>query len=49
MIPLIVETGDRTGNAFRRIEVKPQAELRKELPWLNLKGYAQKEYADFLD
>ena len=49
MIPLIVETGDRTGNAFRRIEIKPQAGLSKELPWLNLKNYAQKEYADFLD
>ena len=49
MIPLIVETGDRTGNALRRIEVTPQPGLTKKLPWLSLKGYAQKEYADFLD
>lgn len=49
MIPLIVETGDRTSNVFRRIEVKPQVALTRDLPWLTLKGYAQKEYADFLD
>lgn len=49
MIPLIVETGDRAGTFFRRIEVKPLATLSKELPWQNLKGYAQKEYSDFLD
>jgi len=49
MIPLLVETGDRAGTYFRRIEVKQQASLVKNLPWQNLKGYAQKEYADFLD
>jgi hypothetical protein len=49
MLPLIVETGDRTSDALRRIEVKPQAGLTRELPWLSLKGYEQKENADFLD
>lgn len=49
MIPLLVESGDRNGSFFQRIEVKPQAEPAKALPWQNLKGYAQKEYADFLD
>lgn len=49
MIPLIAETGDRAGTFFKRIEVKPQAVLAKLLPWEDLQGYAQKEYADFLD
>lgn len=49
MIPLFVESGDRAGTFYRRMEVKPQAALSKELPWQKLKGYAQKEYSDFLD
>ncbi|MBI3479669.1 MAG: hypothetical protein HY016_04825 [Nitrosomonadales bacterium] len=49
MIPLIAETGDRAGTFFRRMEVKPQAALAKHMPWEKLQGYAQKEYADFLD
>lgn len=49
MIPLTIETGDKAGTFFRRIEVKPQAHLTGDLPWQNLKGYAQKEYSDFLD
>lgn len=49
MIPLIAETGDRAGTFFRRVEVKPLATADKNLPWKNLRGYAQKEYADFLD
>ncbi|MBY0428230.1 MAG: hypothetical protein K2Q32_03325 [Alphaproteobacteria bacterium] len=49
MIPLIAETGDRAGTFFRRMEVKSQADLVKHLPWEKLQGYAQKEYADFLD
>lgn len=49
MIPLIVETGDKAGTFFRRVEVKPQVNLTKDLPWQNLKAYAQKEYSDFLD
>lgn len=49
MIPLVVESGTRSGSVFRRIEVKPQAVLARTLPWQNLNGYAQKEYADFLD
>ncbi len=49
MIPLLVESGDRKGSFFQSIEVKPQAGLRRTLPWQGLQGYAQKEYADFLD
>lgn len=48
-IPLIVESGDRAGSFYRRIEVKPLAGLSKDLPWLKVKGFAQKEYSDFLD
>lgn len=48
-IPLIIESGDKAGTFFRRVEVKLQAPLSTKLPWQNLKGYAQKEYADFLD
>ncbi|WP_223827299.1 hypothetical protein [Undibacterium oligocarboniphilum] len=48
-IPLIVESGDKAGTFFRRMEVRLQNTLRGDLPWLNTKGYAQKEYADFLD
>ncbi|WP_246860566.1 hypothetical protein [Noviherbaspirillum sp. UKPF54] len=49
MIPLVVESGDRQGRFFQRIEVKPRAALATVLPWKGLQGYAQKEYADFLD
>lgn len=48
-IPLVVESGNRNGSVFRRIEITPQAGLASILPWQNLNGYAQKEYADFLD
>lgn len=48
-IPLIIESGDKAGTFFRRVEVKLQSPLSTKLPWQNLKGYAQKEYADFLD
>lgn len=49
MIPLLVERGERNGSFFQRIEVKPRAQLERALPWQGLDGYAQKEYADFLD
>ncbi len=48
-IPLVVETGDQAGSFYRRIDVKPLATLSKDLPWLKTKGFAQKEYSDFLD
>jgi hypothetical protein len=49
MIPLVIETGNRQETFFQRIEAEPQSKLVAALPWLDLKGYAQKEYADFLD
>lgn len=48
-IPLIIESGDKAGTFYRRVEVTILAGLSRTLPWKNLKSYAQKEYADFLD
>lgn len=48
-IPLIMESGDKVSTFYRRVEVKPQTSLSRDLPWQNLKSYAQKEYSDFLD
>lgn len=49
MVPLVMETGDRNETFFQRIEVKVLPNLSVSLPWQNLKGFAQKEYTDFLD
>lgn len=49
MVPLVVETGDRAGTFFERVAVKPLPALARSLPWTGLKGYAQREYSDFLD
>ncbi|MFD2273697.1 hypothetical protein ACFS07_28800 [Undibacterium arcticum] len=38
MIPLVVETGDRAGTTFRRIEVKPQASLAKNFAMAEPEG-----------
>ena len=48
-IPLIIESGDNAATFYQRVEVTPQASTTSALPWKNLQGYAQKEYADFLD
>lgn len=48
-IPLLVEKVDSRGRYVQRMEVKVQPGLAKSLPWERVKGYAQKEYADFLD
>lgn len=49
MVPLIVETGDRAGTFFERVTIRPLPTLAKSLPWTKTKGYAQREYSDFLD
>jgi hypothetical protein len=49
MVPLVVETGDRAGTFFEQVTVKPLPTLAKSVPWAQLKGYAQREYSDFLD
>jgi len=48
-IPLVIESGDRAGTYFNRLELTVQPQLTRELPWQKLKGYARREYADFLD
>ncbi len=48
-IPLIVESGDKAGQFYQRVEVQIADKTQVQLPWTNLKGYIQKEYADFLD
>lgn len=48
-IPLVIESGDQAATIFHRVEVQPQATLASALPWQQLKGYAQRDYGDFLD
>ena len=48
-IPLLIERVESSGRYLERVEIKVQPALAKSLPWDGLKGYAQKEYADFLD
>lgn len=48
-IPLLIESGDKAGRVLNRMEISPLASLRRDLPWQKLKGFGQKEYADFLD
>ncbi|MDO8303652.1 MAG: hypothetical protein Q7T18_10465 [Sedimentisphaerales bacterium] len=48
-IPLIIESGDKAAMFYQRVDVTPQASVSLALPWKNLQGFAQKEYADFLD
>lgn len=48
-IPLLIERVESSGRYLERVEIKVQPSLAKSLPWEGLKGYAQKEYADFLD
>lgn len=48
-IPLIIESGDKANNFYRKVEITVQASTGRALPWANLKGYGQREYSDFLD
>ncbi|GAA4033470.1 hypothetical protein [Actimicrobium antarcticum] len=48
-IALTIESGDRAGTFYRRVDVMPQVSAAGELPWNQTKGYSQKEYSDFLD
>ncbi|HEX8405999.1 MAG TPA: hypothetical protein VF670_15355 [Duganella sp.] len=47
-IPLTIESGDKAGTFYRRVDVTPHAGAA-EAPWKKLQGYAQREYSDFLD
>ena len=48
-LPLVIESGDKAGTFYYRTELKVAAGLTRDLPWQKLKGYAQREYADYLD
>ncbi|WP_338764244.1 hypothetical protein [Massilia sp. METH4] len=48
-IPLVIESGDKAGTVYYRTELKVAGNLTRDLPWQKLKGYAQREYADYLD
>jgi len=48
-IPLVIESGDKAGTFFNRLALTVQPQLSSDLPWQKLKGYARREYADFLD
>lgn len=49
LIPREIETGKNDGSIFRKVSIKVNPALSSRLPWLDIKGYAQKEYSDFLD
>jgi hypothetical protein len=48
-IPLQIESGDKAGTFYRRVDITPAARLRSTLPWHDQGDYARREYADFLD
>lgn len=48
-VPLVIESGDQAATIFHRIEVQAQPAAATALPWQQLKGYAQRDYGDFLD
>jgi hypothetical protein len=49
LIPREIETGKDDGSIFRKVSIKVNSTEIAKLPWLNTKGYVQKEYSDFLD
>lgn len=48
-VALVVESGDAGGRFFRRVQAVPVSPSRATLPWEQLRSYAQREYADYLD
>lgn len=49
LIPREIETGKSDGSIFRKVSIKVNPATSGKLPWLDTKGYVQKEYSDFLD
>ena len=47
-IPVTIESGDKAGTFYRRVDVTARAGVAAA-PWTKLQGYAQREFADFLD
>ncbi|WP_230410135.1 hypothetical protein [Undibacterium rugosum] len=48
-IPLSIETGDKHGFIFRKLDIQIENKLNAQLPWKQAQSYSRKEYADFLD
>lgn len=48
-IPLTIESGDKAATFYRRVDVSVRPALSARLPWLQLSGYSQKEFSDYLD
>lgn len=49
LIPREIETGKNDGSIFRKVSIKVNPSVSAKSPWLDTKGYVQKEYSDFLD
>lgn len=49
LIPREIETGKNDGSIFRKVSIKVNPSVSTKLPWMDTKGYVQKEYSDFLD
>lgn len=49
LIPREIETGKNDGSIFHKVSIKVKPTVSSRLPWLDTKGYVQKEYSDFLD
>jgi len=48
-VPLVIESGDKAATFYNRVELTVMKGVTPERPWLDTKGYARREYADFLD
>lgn len=49
LIPREIETGKSDGSIFRKVSIRVNPSVSTKLPWMDMKGYVQKEYSDFLD
>lgn len=47
-LPMAIESGRRDGSLMRKVSVTVDA-AAAEAPWTSLRGYARKDYSDFLD
>ncbi len=48
-VPLVIESGDKAATFYNRVELTVQGSVTPQQPWLKTKGFARREYADFLD
>lgn len=48
-LALVTESGDQAGRFYRRVQVEVAPASTITLPWEQLRGYARREYTDYLD